>query len=102
MLGGLNKTFFVPDAREALDARARHVIGAQDFVERYDIRSVFGMGGASVNGVLAIAIAFTTESLDEPTVNRFPSLIGSFKIATTSLCQSGLLYGPGGTQVGSG
>lgn len=93
MLGGLNKTFFVPDAREAKDGDGRHVIAAQDFVERYGIRSVFGMGGAYVNGTLAVAIAFTSECLDAATVGRFPSLIANFKMATTSQCQAGRIYG---------
>jgi hypothetical protein len=92
MLGGLNKTFFVPDARETRDASARHVIAAQDFVERYGIRSVFGMGGAYVGGTLAISIAFTSELLDSTVVARFPSLIGNFKMATASQCEAGRIY----------
>jgi two-component system NtrC family sensor kinase len=92
MLGGLNKAFFVADALAAHDRSERLIIGAQDFVLRYGVRSVFGMGGAYVNGVLAIAIAFTSELLDEPTVNRFPSLIGNFKMATWPLCESGRIY----------
>jgi hypothetical protein len=77
MLGGINKTFFVPDARETRDGSARHVIAAQDFVERYGIRSVFGMGGAYFDGTLAATIAFTSETMDAPTTARFPSLIGN-------------------------
>jgi hypothetical protein len=92
MLGGLNKAFFVPDAREMRDGKQRHVIAAQDFVTKYGVRSVFGMGGAYVNGALAIAIAFASESLDEATVSRFPSLIGNFKMATAPLCQAGRIY----------
>jgi hypothetical protein len=92
MLGGINKTFFVPDARETRDGSARHVIAAQDFVERYGVRSVFGMGGAYFDGTLAVTIAFASEALDAYSVGRFPSLIGNFKIATADLCQAGRIY----------
>jgi hypothetical protein len=92
MLGGVNLAFFVADAVAALDRGARHVIPARDFVERYGVRTVFGMGGAYVDGTLAIAIAFTSELLDRPTVDRFPSLIGNFKLATSAQRREDRLY----------
>ena len=92
MLGGLNKSFFVPDARETRDGSARHIIAAQDFVERHGIRSVFGMGGAYFDGTLAVAIAFTSGTLDAATAGRFPSLIGNFKMASADHCQAGRIY----------
>jgi hypothetical protein len=93
MLGGINKTFFVPDARDTYDGEKRPIIAARDFVERYAVRSVFGMGGAYVNGTLAVAIVFTSELLDAATVGRFPSLIGNFKMATADHCQARRIYG---------
>jgi hypothetical protein len=92
LLGGINRTFFVPDARETRDGAARHVIASQEFVERHGIRSVFGMGGAYVAGALAIVIAFTSELLDSVAVGRFPSLVGNFKMATSAQFDAGRIY----------
>lgn len=51
------------------------------------VRTVFGMGGAYANGLLVIAIVFSTELLDPLTVARYPSLISNFKIATGPLVE---------------
>lgn len=90
--GGLNARFYVPDARSTLDAQGRHIIAAQDFVATQGIRTVFGMGGAYLDGKLVVAIIFTREMLAEMYVDRFPSFIGTFKVATTSLAQGGQIY----------
>ena len=95
LVGGINQRFFVADAREAVDARGRLIIGARDFVTKNAIRSVFGMGGAYVGGTLVVAIVFTTEPLEPLVVDRYPSFIGTFKIATAALVGSGLLFPPG-------
>jgi hypothetical protein len=90
--GGLNEAFYVDDARVAEDARGRRVIPSKDFVDEYGVRTVFGMGGAYVDGTLAVAIVFTSESIDRKTVDRFPSLISSFKTSTATLLRDGRLY----------
>jgi hypothetical protein len=95
MLGGLNNMFFVPDA-QAPESDGRHVIAAQDFVKARGIRTVFGMGGSYVDGTLVIAIAFTTERIERRAVDRFPSLIGNFKMATGALAARGRLHEPEG------
>ena len=51
------------------------------------IRTVFGMGGAYLNGILAVVILFSSESLPRANVDRFPSLISNFKMATASLVE---------------
>jgi hypothetical protein len=96
MLGGKNGTFFVPDAEVALDERGRHIISSREFAARYGVRTVFGMGGAYMDGTLVVAIAFLSESLERLVVDRFPSFIGSFKTATTRLVgQRRLFESPG-------
>jgi hypothetical protein len=85
LLGGKNGMFYVPDAATAMDGRGRSIIADRDFVAQYDIHTVFGMGGAYIDGSLVISIVFATEKLDRFVVDRFPSLIGSFKIATAPL-----------------
>jgi hypothetical protein len=91
LVGGFNARFYVRDARSSVDAQNRHIIASQDFVAKYAIRTVFGMGGAYKNGAHAVAILFTRELLEPLHVDRFPSLIGSFKLATAPLVEAGAL-----------
>jgi hypothetical protein len=85
MLGARNGTFYVPDAPHARDERGRAIIPAQDFLARYGVQTVFGMGGAYLHGALVVSILFSSETLDRLTVDRFPSLISNFKMATATL-----------------
>jgi hypothetical protein len=94
MLGGRNGAFYVDDAQSARDALGRPIIPAQDFVAEHAIRTVFGMGGAYVHGQLVVAIMFCTELLDRLVVDRFPSLISNFKMATAPLIESQSIYEP--------
>jgi hypothetical protein len=86
--GGLNARFYVPNARTTLDRHGRHVIAARDFVDRYAIETVFGMGGRYAGGALVAAIVFTTEPLAARDVDLFPSFIGTFKITTAALAET--------------
>jgi hypothetical protein len=45
------------------------------------------MGGAYLNGVLAVAFLFSSEALPRENVDRFPSLISNFKMATSALVE---------------
>lgn len=91
MLGSQNGMFYVPDAKTATDG-ARLIIADRDFVSRYDVHTVFGMGGAYNDDVLAIAIVFTTESIERLVADRYPSLISNFKMATASLVSRGEVF----------
>ena len=92
LLGGKNGMFYVADAATAVDRRDRYVIPDQAFVAKYDIHTVFGMGGAYVDGTLVVGILFTTEKLERFLADRFPSLIGNFKIATTKLIEQRRIF----------
>jgi hypothetical protein len=93
MLGGRNGAFYVPDAATALDARGRKIIAAEDFVRAQNVGSVFGMGGAYLDGTLAVAVFFTDEkNLDRLFADRFASLISTFKMATSKLLADGHIY----------
>jgi hypothetical protein len=92
MLGGLNAKFFVPDALTAVNDRGQFVIPSRDFVASQGVRSVFGMGGAYVDGTLAVAVIFTNEVIDSLVVDRFPSLISNFKMATSTLLAQGRIF----------
>lgn len=84
LLGGHNGTFFVPDALTATDEQSRRII-SPEFAEQYGVRTVFGMGGAYMDGTIVAAILFCDELLDRCVAERFPSFIGSFKTVTTRL-----------------
>ena len=92
MLGGKNNTFFVPDAQTAVDESRRAIIPATDFVREYKLRTVFGMGGAYVDGSLAVAIIFSSELIERTVVDRFPSLISNFKMATGEHQAAGRIF----------
>jgi hypothetical protein len=92
LLGGKNGAFYVADARVSEDERGRRIIPGKEFVATYGVRTVFGMGGAYFDGTLAIAIVFTSESIDRLVVDRFPSLISNFKMATATLQTLGQIY----------
>jgi hypothetical protein len=93
LLGGKNQRFYVADATKARDQHGRPVIASQEFVVRYRIKTVFGMGGAYYDGKLAAAVFFSQESIDVAVVDRFPSLISNFKTATSHLITAKRVYG---------
>jgi hypothetical protein len=77
--------FYVADAATAVDSQKRKIIAAQDFVARYGIESVWGVGGGYVGTpVYAIITAFCRDHLDEH--------IDRFKAETLSLVQSGHIF----------
>jgi len=81
MIGGRNAMFYVPDARTTRDELGRLII-EPEFAAKYSVESVFGMGGAYLDGTIAIAIVFCAERIDRSVADRFGSFINSFKMAT--------------------
>ena len=94
MLGGNNQRFFVPSAQTTTDDRGRFVIPSREFVKQYRVETVFGMAGSYVSGMLVAAILFTTEQLDAATVDRYPSIISNFRMATTDSVLAGRIHRP--------
>lgn len=92
LMGGQNGAFYVQDARETRDASGRHVIPDRAFVERYGVKTVWGMGGAYADDSLAVAIIFTDELVDRLSVGRFASLISNFKMATGAALREGRIF----------
>lgn len=92
LAGGRGGIFFVADAESAVDASGRRVIAASDFVSRYGIRTVFGMGGVYGDRTLVVSLFFTNERLERLNVDRFGNLITSFKIATAELVERGRIH----------
>ncbi len=74
--------FYVRDARTAVDRNGRKIIAAQDFVDLYDVRTVFGFGvGFLDSPTLLILIAFASETIDEPVVRSVIPVMGGLKRA---------------------
>lgn len=88
LAGGRDGRFYVADAQSSVDAKGRRIIAAGDFVAKHAVRTVFGMGGGYLGGELVAAIVFTNEQLTALEVDRFPSLIGTFKLGTAKLASS--------------
>jgi hypothetical protein len=100
LLGGKNGMFYVPDATTAVDSRGRYVIADRTFVEKQGIRTVFGMGGAYLDGTLVTALIFVADKIPQLQVDRFPSLISNFKMATAKLAEEGRLFSGAGSSAG--
>lgn len=50
------------------------------------------MGGAYVDGTLAVMVIFCNERLERSIVDRYASFISSFKMATAPLLKSGQIF----------
>jgi hypothetical protein len=87
MLGSEAGKFYVSDAASAQDARNRFIIPSREFVKKYDVRTVFGMGGSYFDGKLVVTILFTNELVDRMVADRLASFISTFKMTTTRLEQ---------------
>ncbi len=92
LMGGQNGAFFVPDARETRDAAGRHVIPSRDFVDKYGVRTVFGMGGAYADDTLAVSVIFTDEVIEPLAARRYASLISNFKMVTAAALRAGRIF----------
>jgi hypothetical protein len=90
--GVFTGTFFVGDARTGRDHTGRLLIPAQDFVQHYGIRSVFGVGGQfHASGIILACIFFSNVTLEETPawLLRVPVMIAS---VTQPLLDAGRIY----------
>jgi hypothetical protein len=92
MLGSQNQCFYVAKASESRDDKGRLIIPSQAFVTEYRIETVFGMAGSYVDGTMLASISFSTEAVKKASIDRFPSVIANFKVATTAIALRGQIY----------
>ncbi len=93
-MGKMSGLFYVRDAATEVDQRGRKIIAAQDFVERYHVKTVFGLGGGYLIGKMFITtIIFTRETIDKDHITSFLPLLNAFKMSTTSLVSQGKIFG---------
>jgi len=90
--GNLSGIFHVKDAGTEVDAKGRLVISAQDFVRRYGVKSVFGLGGEYIgNTVFFVVIVFLRETIAREIAQRFILHANKFKAATIGHLEDGMI-----------
>ena len=84
----------VPDAATSRDEQNRNIIPMQNFVGKYDVHSVFGIGGPywEDSQHVLVCIFFSTEALDRSVIGRLRPLFEHFKEATASLVQRSEIF----------
>src|SRR5215475_5742139 len=91
-IGSTVGLFYVEDAVRAMDDRGRKVIPAVDFVFAYDVKSVFGMGGAYSGGQLLVVVVFCRDPVGRGTAQMFRPLVDLFKGKTESLVAAAKVF----------
>lgn len=92
-LGKMAGVFYVPDAKATVDEKGRKIIAAQDFVDKYNIKTVFGFGGSYlVNTVSVVFINFTSEVIPQNKVEQFMRVVNLFKSATVDVVSRGKVF----------
>jgi hypothetical protein len=81
-VGRLARVFFVPDARTTVDSQGRKVVPASDFVDANGVRTVFGLGGAYLDGTFLAMIFFTRELFDKQQAEAFLPALNMLKLGT--------------------
>jgi len=89
----ISGVFHVRDARTEMDNQGRKIIASQDFVEKENVKTVFGIGGCYLGTTLFFTtIIFVREFLEKKTAERFVLQANKFKIATMHLAQKGKIF----------
>ena len=91
-IGSTGGLFYVEDAVRAMDDRGRKVIPAVDFVFAYDVKSVFGTGGAYSGGQMLVIVVFCRDPVARVTAQMFLPLVDLFKGKTGSLVASAKVF----------
>ncbi len=92
-MGTTTRLFYVPDAGTTVDKQGRKIIAAQDFVAKYDVKTVFGVGAGYITGkTFFVLIVFTREDLEKNQAGLFTPLAGPFKIATFNMISQGRVF----------
>jgi len=85
-IGSMTGVFFVPEAASEVDQRGRKIIVAEDFVQKYGIKTVFGFGGGYLgSSTFSVTIIFLRETLSETDARQFAAQVGFFKTITADL-----------------
>jgi hypothetical protein len=86
-------SFYVEDARSAVDSKGRKVIPAQDFVKKHGVVSVLGSGAAHLStGRLLVLILFARGHVSEGTVSRIAPVASRVVAGISKLLGPELLF----------
>lgn len=85
LIGGFIGVFHVPEAASTVNRLGRHIIPAQDFVAAHGVKTVFGAGGAYLDGTMVAMVVFARETVARNDVDRLGGLITIFKSLTTTV-----------------
>ena len=78
--------FYVREAATEVDMHGRKIIAAQDFVQQYGVKTVFGFGGGYIGKELFMTtIIFLRETLEEKQALLCSNYLAFFKQRTTEL-----------------
>jgi hypothetical protein len=92
-LGSISGIFYVEDAATAVDVHGRKIIPARDFVEKYGIRSVLGVGGAYIGTPTFIAaILFCRDAVSKERAETFMAHINRIKTSTMELVRQSKFF----------
>jgi hypothetical protein len=84
--------FFVDDASDSTDHQGRKIIAAQDFVDEYGVKSVFGTGGAYPNGQIMVVVVFCRDEFTRGTAEKFVSVTNLFLSQTSALANPASVF----------
>ena len=87
--------FYVENAAEATDHEGRKIIAAQDFVSDYDVKSVFGIGGAYAQGQVFTIVAFCRDVFPRDVAEHFVPLANSFQGQTNAFVETNKIFSEG-------
>lgn len=90
--------FYVREAALERDHQNRAVISAQEFVHKWDVQTVFGLGGVYGSGTALVLLVFTHDLLEREQIEAFRHLVVTTKAATNALVQAGAFYGEQSTE----
>lgn len=91
--GNLSGVFYVSDAKTELDNQGRKIIASQDFVEKYGVKTVFGIGGCYLGTTkFFTTILFLRETINKELAERFMLQANKFKTSTHELVESGKIF----------
>lgn len=92
-LGSSSGLFYVQDAGAAVDHLRRKIIAAQDFVKRYGVKTVFGLGGGYLGTSSFLAsIVFCRTQIERGKIEPFMGLVNRIKVSTSQLVEQGRLF----------
>ena len=95
VFSGFTGVFYVGNAATARDSAGRFIIPAREFIERYSVQTVFGVGGSFSNGMVVVALLFTREEVPRPVASRFLPLVRHLAEAMQGNVFAGRLYPEG-------